>query len=697
MEIDEHVLEKEQKPFTTKNLSNHEEQLENNYVEELFNKRFLIAHCECYLLPESKALFNDCLWEIDKLQILKHELNEIKSNLNNYDLHEWQTHTYQRSSAKDVMIRLKRDIKPEFLTQAWCKFYEIVSSFPLVPMNHINYNNKRFKSVHLCEAPGAFVTSLNHWLQTNVPSIEWDWIATTLNPYYEGNSLSTMIDDDRFIKHTLNHWCFGEDNTGNLMDLKNLDMLVKLSEPHSDVFLVTADGSIDCVDVPEDQENVVAHLHFCETVTALHLLNTGGSFLLKMFTIFECHSVCLIYLLSCCFGDVNIVKPATSKEGNSEIYVVCTDFKGQIFVSPYLEKLREHYECGSKRAMFSKDDLPNTFIERIIECSEFFKSQQCLIIMNNITTFKSDHAKLLMNIKQIQHIVANKFIKDYNVKKLISGKIVEKTILKANNSINVCNRSLQGSYNKRRERQHLTPWEQLNSIFNDFKKIQIHISPSEIVDFKVSKLPENLKIILGKIFHKVYSSKFCDRNVLKIQNSVDDILSNMEYKIQFPSIKTLNKFKNETRKTNYEILSFHYTDIYDSHEVITKICDALQNLTNEDTLILIGYSLLTHLNVGLLYLISCAFNSVELKLCKSMGLKISLNHYNYDLKILKQLLEIKTVSSNAQERGYAILEIIDASFLYESDLFFTIMDINHWIIRLFIHHLLYKLRKKIQH
>ena len=51
--------------------------------------------------------------------------------------------------------------------------------------------------------------------------------------------------------------------------------------------LVTSDGSIDCSTEPNEQEAVVAHLHFCETVAALQLLDRGGHFVLKMFTLFE--------------------------------------------------------------------------------------------------------------------------------------------------------------------------------------------------------------------------------------------------------------------------------------------------------------------------------------------------------------------------------------------------------------------------
>lgn len=67
---------------------------------------------------------------------------------------------------------------------------------------------------------------------------QWNWLATTLNPYYEGNPLSCMINDDRFILHTLDKWNFGLDYTGDLMNIKNMLHIVKKAAEMGDVLLV---------------------------------------------------------------------------------------------------------------------------------------------------------------------------------------------------------------------------------------------------------------------------------------------------------------------------------------------------------------------------------------------------------------------------------------------------------------------------
>ena len=42
-------------------------------------------------------------------------------------------------------------------------------------------------------------SSLNHALSVSHPGTTWTWLATTLNPHYEGNDLGYMINDDRYL------------------------------------------------------------------------------------------------------------------------------------------------------------------------------------------------------------------------------------------------------------------------------------------------------------------------------------------------------------------------------------------------------------------------------------------------------------------------------------------------------------------
>ena len=76
------------------------------------------------------------------------------------------------------------------------------------------------------------------------------------------------------------------------------------------------------------------------------MLVEGGSFLVKMFTLFEHSSICLVYILKCLFECVVINKPIMSTPGNSETYIICKGFLKSKFNDETRDKLLAH--CGTQ-------------------------------------------------------------------------------------------------------------------------------------------------------------------------------------------------------------------------------------------------------------------------------------------------------------------------------------------------------------
>ena len=174
---------------------------------------------------------------LQRKEELKDELNFTKSELNHFDIQIWRAHTNFTNLCGYLTRYCKKHLNAELCTQAWLKFCTILNTFDLVKRDSAKKEGT-LTSVHLCEAPGAFVTCLNHHIAIRYPGLSLNWKATTFNPYYEGNSIQEMINDDRFIKNTLPNWFFGEDFTGNIMSLKNLRNLKEICKKNAQIDLV---------------------------------------------------------------------------------------------------------------------------------------------------------------------------------------------------------------------------------------------------------------------------------------------------------------------------------------------------------------------------------------------------------------------------------------------------------------------------
>ncbi|XP_060660827.1 cap-specific mRNA (nucleoside-2'-O-)-methyltransferase 2 [Drosophila nasuta] len=391
-------------------------------LEQLFEKKFKYqkpVNGTAWTLPTEQELLFSEFYQYESLQNLKEQLNTVKSKLNNYGVQEWSTHTNRRDPSGEVSWRLKNETKAEFVTVAWCKLFECLHRFPVVTQPKLN-------SLHLCEAPGAFIASLNHYLhsQHKPDEIKWNWRSTTLNPYYEGNALNEMITDDRFIFHTLDNWLFHKDFTGNLLSLDNIDHMTQCcTQDFPDgVQLITADGSIDCSAQPDCQEEIVARLFFAEIVSALSILSQGGNFVIKMFTLFEACSVSVLYMLNCIFQHVHIYKPATSKRGNSEVYVICLNYQRETTgLSRLLEALREKLAQPNDAMimpLFSKAQIPKDFLlQHEIGCRLYLKLQVDAI-EGSIYAYESKDRQYLRHLHQLRGVVSAMYYNRYKVRPL---------------------------------------------------------------------------------------------------------------------------------------------------------------------------------------------------------------------------------------------------------------------------------------
>lgn len=205
-------------------------------------------------LSNEIKLFDSPLWSNEYINHLQWQLNQVCLELEDKDRQEWARHTNQMEESSWILPTVRDTIDPELLTRAWLKMRELLGKFNLLanlqPGQDVN-------GLFLCEAPGAFVTSINHWIKEHNPNCHFNWRACTLNPYHESLDSSFAIFDDRLYKETYENWLVPKnDNTGNIMDIDFLPFIRQVlnsSFRGLKATFVTADGGVSCVNDPENQ------------------------------------------------------------------------------------------------------------------------------------------------------------------------------------------------------------------------------------------------------------------------------------------------------------------------------------------------------------------------------------------------------------------------------------------------------------
>jgi 23S rRNA U2552 (ribose-2'-O)-methylase RlmE/FtsJ len=163
----------------------------------------------------------------------------------------------------------------------------------------------------ICEAPGGFIESLTDIRRKK--NLKTDYISVS--------KFDTSIKYDRYLEE--NNLIYG--------DITNLDILEAtvyrtLSRFKNGVDFISADGGFDIKNY-NGQEVVTSKLILCEIYMALKTQREGGTFVIKFFDMFT-HNSIIFYLILCSFYEyVRIIKPKTSRNCNSERYLVCNNMK----------------------------------------------------------------------------------------------------------------------------------------------------------------------------------------------------------------------------------------------------------------------------------------------------------------------------------------------------------------------------------
>ena len=313
---------------------------------------------------------------------------------------------------------------------SFVKLWEILTTFNLIPEN-----TESLKVLHLCEAPGEMILCVKYWVESKCPNLimsNYEWRANTLNPYEAQNRyrFNKDVSTDMYglIKHNLDKWLFGNDNTGDITkshiiksirnDIKKLWLGKKEGKEgkqDNKLDLIISDGSISFTN---NDKLLIQKLDFAQVVSVLACSSIGGNCCIKHFipyvnlndpnitmaggsdsdsykysqilsdSITEGSGLFVgyLYLYYVSFNSVSFYKPHSSKSDSSEFYVVCKGFKG--IEDEYLDSLLnilDNFQLDN--TLIDKAKIPTTFL---VQIKNFLES------MSNTNILTIEKANLLL-------------------------------------------------------------------------------------------------------------------------------------------------------------------------------------------------------------------------------------------------------------------------------------------------------------
>lgn len=318
------------------------------------------------------------------------------------------------------------------------------------------------------------------------------------------------------------------------------------------------------------------------------------------------------------FSEVNIYKPVTSRQGNSEVYAICINYKGRQTLDKYFPVLKTAYgtELYGNLTMFPLEVIPDSFVKQIHECAYYFCSIQCQVINNNLQAYlMQKNIALHRDIKKIRGVVASEFIWQYDLRPLESEQEILKGILHEENKVNMNPRYHRGSYTERQLYTKMSLREKLNNL-NSFLQADTLSSSAILINERVKWLTfyddtKSLKLqfTYGRPLQKLNSSKFIYVPIFKL---FQQILAEDEFReIIFCKDKQAKRDLNDVEfgiEVNKVVClpEFDYTENYHANEkeCYKILLHSLKELNVGQSLQVFNLNCLTHFNASVLYIIA---------------------------------------------------------------------------------------------
>lgn len=303
------------------------------YEDKVFSKDFSNVFLEKMYASDEPIKYKFNKIKTNKLVKIDDSLNDIEKEIyilhqliDTRDIKEWDNikkeirYYMPKDKTKHITEMISYKYGTGKISQAWIKMMEMI-----VEGNLIKNNNNIFKTFHLCESPGNFIASINHYIKTKT-NMKFEWNAQSLNPYKYNGKLKTAFGDDYgYIERYKNRWHWGKDGTGDITKIENIK---SYKEYCKDVDFITSDCGLPLDEDDYSNKIPLLKVFFCQQLFMFYNLPKGKDCLFKCFLpINEPVQISMLYLFYNLFDELIFYKGVINI-WSSEFYVICKGYNG---------------------------------------------------------------------------------------------------------------------------------------------------------------------------------------------------------------------------------------------------------------------------------------------------------------------------------------------------------------------------------
>jgi hypothetical protein len=351
---------------------------------------------------DEKILLSDDLWQfdnktsvgdskIDALSEMKKTLAHTKNKLDvAFKKPKFDQYWRELDPFKYEKYIIEELANTKFVTNAWLKCYEMLTYYDL--MN----NDKSFLHFDNAAFPGAFILATNHFIKTKNTRADkkYNWVASSLLAANEQDS-KPLEDKYKLYENYPDKWLMNSDNNGDVLIKSNI--LDWRNRTKHAVTLYTSDLGFDVSNDFNNQELLQCNANIGQILSGLLTLDAGGNMITKQYTFFEPVTIGLMHMLSGLFDEFYVCKPITSRQANSETYLVGKNFLGSN-TKISVDNITEH---AFTRSMF---DCLETKKLPIYKCSTFSEEFVNSVTHASTKIFNKQIEKINMDLSIIQSV-----------------------------------------------------------------------------------------------------------------------------------------------------------------------------------------------------------------------------------------------------------------------------------------------------